>query len=109
MIEEQKDLEQTEDLILDEIKIKQIPKELQQKIEKIEDLAFLTLNDCDLASLENFPQNKTILKLELSGNKFPGTDLVHLKGLQGLQSLDLMECKISEVSELACLKGLKDL
>lgn len=29
MIEEQKDLEQTEDLILDEIKIKQIPKELQ--------------------------------------------------------------------------------
>ncbi len=55
LIEEQKDLGQTEDLILDEIAIEEFTPELKAKIEAIEDLAFFTLVDCKLKSLKNFP------------------------------------------------------
>ena len=51
LIEEQKELEQTEDLILDDIEIKEFTPEVKQKIEAIDDLAYFTLNSCGLTSL----------------------------------------------------------
>lgn len=84
LIDEQKELEQTEDLILDDIEIKEFTKEVKEKIESISDLAFFTLNNCELTSLKNFPQNKSIVKLELAFNSFPASDLSNLSGLKEL-------------------------
>ena len=55
LIDEQKELEQTEDLLLDDIEIKELTPEVKDKIEQIEDLALFTLNNCGLVSLKNFP------------------------------------------------------
>ena len=55
IIEEQKELEQTEDLILDEIRFDSFTNEIKSKIEQINDLSYLTLNDCNIKSIETLP------------------------------------------------------
>ena len=78
-----------EELYLDNIKIEKISDRLKQEIESIEELMCLSLNDCNLVSLANFPHCKNLIRLEIMDNKFPARELQHLSHLASLQSLSL--------------------
>lgn len=106
-----KELEQgeIEELYLDTIKIEKISDELKQEIEKLDELMCLSMNDCGLVSLANFPEVKNIIRLELMDNKFPARELQHLAHLSSLQSLSLGANKIERFEDLDPLKKLTEL
>jgi hypothetical protein len=69
----------------------------------------LSLNNCKLESLENFPTVPTLIRLEIMDNTFPASDLKHLSALTSLQSLSLANNDISEFSQLEPLKNIPNL
>lgn len=70
VIEKQKKLEEIDELILDEIIIDKFTLEEKNCIESLEDFFLLSMNDCQLKSLENFPNIKQLVRLELNYNPF---------------------------------------
>lgn len=66
---------------MDEMKIGKFSSEFVQKLSKLENLADLTMNNCEIASLDQFPVNLPLIRLELNDNQFEGADLKHLQGL----------------------------
>ena len=72
-------------------------------------LLCLSLNNCRLESLENFPNVPSLIRLEIMDNVFPADHLKHLAGLSSLQSLSLANNQISEYSHLEPLKAIPNL
>ena len=66
--------------------------EIKEKIEKLVQIEELSLNNCGLTTLKNFPVCPNLNNLELGENDFPANELVHLAGLKELEQLDLHEC-----------------
>jgi acidic leucine-rich nuclear phosphoprotein 32 family protein B len=99
----------TEELYLDEIKIPSITPELKKAIEGIDDVIFMSMNECEIASLANFPNVPNLIRLELLNNKFTGSDLKHLTHLKSLQSLSIGINKIDTYEEIEQLKKLEEL
>lgn len=109
IIEEYKEVGNTEDLVLDDVKMGHITPEVKHQLERISDLLYLSMNACDLKSLNHFPVVKTLVQLDLCDNEFPAKELIHLKDLSQLKSLDLDGNKIEKVEQLEPLKELKHL
>lgn len=100
---------QTEELYLDDVVIPTISADLKKEIENVPDLMCLSLNNCGLTSLANFPNKTNLIRLELMENKFPAKELEHLVGTSSLQSLSLGSNKITSIADLAPLKKLENL
>lgn len=49
--------------------------DLKLRLEKFTELVSLSMNDCDLRSLENFPNLPKLVRLELVDNKLTGKSL----------------------------------
>lgn len=109
VIEEYKEVGNTDDLVLDDISIGHITPEIKHQIEQIKDLQYLSMNSCNLQSLNHFPTNKSIWSLELQDNTFPAKELMHLAQLSHLKALDLNGNKIEKAEQLEPLKELKHL
>jgi hypothetical protein len=54
----------------------------------------LTLNDCGIVSLENFPTIPSLIRLDMVFNNIPGEHLKYLSNLRHLQTLMLGANKI---------------
>lgn len=108
-IKKELSLGQLEELYLDDIQIQTITLELKKEIEKLTELMCLSLNNCGLTSLVNFPNKLTLIRLEVMENKFPAKELVHIAGIVSLQSLSLGSNKIVTIQDLAPLKSLENL
>lgn len=54
----------------------------------------LTLNDCGIKSLDNFPHLPTLIRLDLVFNEIVGEGLHNLKGCRHLQTLMLGANKV---------------
>lgn len=100
---------QNEELYLDDIAIPTISLDLKKEIESIPDLMCLSLNNCGLTSLANFPKLANLIRLEVMENKFPAKELEHLSTAVTLQSLSLGSNKVSSLSDLTPLKKLEAL
>ena len=109
IIKEYKEIGNTEDLVLDDTKVEHFTPELKHEMEQLAELAYLSMNNCGLKSLNHFPALKNLITLELSENDFPARELSHLKDLAGLRSLDLDCIKIDSLHQLEPLKELKNL
>lgn len=79
---------------MDEMKIGKFSSEFVQKLSKLENLADLTMNNCEITSLEHFPVSLPLIRLELNDNQFEGADLRHLEGLT-VDSLYRRSCRLS--------------
>lgn len=97
IIKQYKEIGDTEDLVFDEVKIEHFTPELKHEVEQLPELAYLSMNNCQLKSLNHFPVVKTLITLELNDNEFPVRELLHLSGLTNLKSLDLDGLKIERV------------
>ena len=100
---------QVEELYLDDLQIVTISPELKKEVEKLPDLMCLSMNNCSLSSLNNFPTKPALIRLELMENKFPAKDLVYVASVSALQSLSLGSNKIATIADLAPLKKLTNL
>jgi hypothetical protein len=69
----------------------------------------LTLNDCGIVSLENFPVIPSLIRLDMVFNSIPGEHLQYLSGLRHIQTLMLGANKIEKLEDLAHLKPMKSL
>ena len=105
-IDEHIEEEDTEEIILDEIEIVEISPELKKKLESLQDVSILSMNDCQLKSLANFPNLPNLVRVELMNNSFPAEELKHLAGLKELQSLSISDNDIKTVDDLKVLAGL---
>ena len=109
MIKKELQVGQVDELYLDDLPIITITPELKKEIEKLPDLACLSMNNCSLSSLNNFPTKPALIRLELMENKFPAKDLVYVASVSALQSLSLGSNKIATIADLAPLKKLTNL
>lgn len=106
-VEEQ---EEVQEIVLDQAHFQKFNDDIKNTIEKHNDtLLFLSLNDCGLTSLANFPRVDKLIRLELTDNKFSGDQLQNIAFLTELQSLSLGGNPINNFSDLNCLSGLKKL
>jgi hypothetical protein len=67
---------------LDDLKIGTFSSEFVQKLAKVENLQDLSMNKCEISSLNGFPTDLPIIRLELNDNEFDGTELKHLQNLK---------------------------
>ena len=109
LIEEKVASKNTMEINLDDTVIERIDERLAQKLESVCGLTILTLNDCNLCTLKNFPKLPELLRLELINNKFEADDLRHLLQLKKLQSLSLNNCKIRDINDLRVLTEFEEL
>eukprot|EP01017_Pseudomicrothorax_dubius_P037319 TRINITY_DN5459_c0_g1_i5.p2 TRINITY_DN5459_c0_g1~~TRINITY_DN5459_c0_g1_i5.p2 ORF type:complete len:196 (+),score=65.61 TRINITY_DN5459_c0_g1_i5:123-710(+) len=98
-----------EEILFDDIDLKSIPDNLKKEIEKYKNLFYLSFNDCNLNNLDNLPNLKTLIRLELSGNKFKPTELSKVAMYKELKSLSLSKTQIQNFQDLEPLKALKNL
>lgn len=71
-------------------------------------LESLSLANCRLSSLRNFPSLPSLRYLNLSDNRISnGLDALVIAELKGLKILDLANNRIATVEEVAVLKGLE--
>lgn len=57
----------------------------------------LTLNDCGIKSLKNFPRLPRLIRLDLVFNEIVGEDLVYLQPSKHLQTLMLGANKVEKL------------
>lgn len=69
----------------------------------------LTLNDCGIKSLKNFPRLSRLIRLDLVFNDITGEDLVNIQASRHLQTLMLGANKIEKLDHLAPLTSMKKL
>ena len=62
-------MDEVEQLILDECHFKQFNPQIKKELEKYKNLLYLSLNDCQLKNLDNFPTLPNLLKLDLLDNQ----------------------------------------
>ena len=92
-----------EQLILDECHFKQFNPQLQQEIEKYNNVYYLSLNDCQLKSLEIFPNLPNLIKLDLLDNGLQGESLAKIASYQSLQQIALGGNPIKTFEEVKVL------
>jgi acidic leucine-rich nuclear phosphoprotein 32 family protein A/C/D len=102
--------EEIQELSLDELKIPKITNEVKAKLEKIEDLISLSLNKCELESLDNLPNSASLIRLEVCENKFKASEISKIvERYPKLQILMLSDNNITDFPEIKSLSGLKEL
>jgi len=95
---------------LSEIKFPKITDEIRDRILKLKEVGVLTLNNCGLESLDNFPKLPGLIRLELVQNKFSGSELAKLVDkVPNLQMLIVGDNDIKEYSDVEPLAKLKEL
>ena len=69
----------------------------------------LTLNDCAIVSLENFPILPALIRLDMVFNSIPGEHLQYLAHSRHLQTIMFRANQVKSIDDLAALKGMKKL
>lgn len=104
------DQDEPQEVSLDQLHFQKFTNEIVQALEKQKDaLLFLSLNDCSLNTLENFPDLPNLIRLELTDNKISGGELTKIAKLKDLQSLSLGGNPIEQYKDLEVLGGLDNL
>jgi hypothetical protein len=91
------------------IQIEELTAEIQGVLERFQALQMLTINNCGLKSLRNFPRIPSLIRLDLVSNKLTGDSLNYLKPLKYLQTLYLSGNLIKEIDELKPLTSMDNL
>jgi len=109
-IQEQKTIEDGEDLEeinLDLIPISKFTNDLNKELQALTNLYSLSLNDCGIATLENFPKLQSLIRLELMDNRIVPSSLSSLgESCPNLQSLSLGGNPIKEYEDLKHIQTL---
>ena len=98
-----------EELILDNITIKELTIKDKEELEKYNNLKLLCFNLCKLNSLKNLPHCPQLTRIELSDNVLSGSELKHLLIYPQLQRIQFCNNKVHSLTELEPLKQLKHL
>lgn len=106
MIDEAIEADEVDEIVLDETEVSEFTPELKKKLESIEGISTLSLNNCKLKSLNNFPNLPSLIRLELMNNSFPASDLKHIAALADLQSLSISDNTINVAEDLSPLSNL---
>ena len=90
--------------------MQRLTEEDKKYLETFENLECLAFNSTHLSTLENFPELKNLIRLELAENNLKGDDLQHLKKYAlKLETLKLAANKIDKLEDLNHLEQLKNL
>ena len=94
-------------IALDGITINHISNEIKTYLENFKSLEELSMVNCNLNSLQNFPDLPSLIKLDLSDNHLKDTDLKELYKYNKLQELRMANNNgikdFSEIKKLECL------
>lgn len=71
--------------------------EIRQELERFRFLQMLTLNDCGIVSLENFPHLPALIRLDMVFNSIPGSHLHQLAPSKHIQTLMLGANNIQKI------------
>lgn len=94
-----------EELILDGWECSELTLSDKSLLEEFTELEFLSMNNCGLTSLRNFPTLPQLLKLDLNGNKLVA-GLGQLETLQNLMQLGLADNGIKDIGEVDALERM---
>lgn len=83
--------------------------EIKAELERYQSLQMLTLNDCAIKSLENFPQLPSLIRLDMVFNQITGESLHCLKGCRHLQTLMLGANKIEKLEHIQGLSSMRQI
>ena len=96
-----------DEIMLDDLELHEITPELKKKLESVSQMSVLTLNNCSLKTLANFPHLNNLVRVELAQNKFPASELAHLKAIKECQSICLNDNDIKSVDDLKVFKDME--
>jgi hypothetical protein len=71
--------------------------EIRAELERYRYLQMLTLNDCGIVSLENFPNLPALIRLDLVFNSIPGEHLQYIQNSRHIQTLMMGANKIEKL------------
>ena len=71
--------------------------DIKAELERFRYLQMLTLNDCAIVSLENFPNLPALIRLDLVFNQIPGEHLQYIAASKHIQTLMLGANKIEKI------------
>ena len=94
---------------LESIPFKEITPEIKSLLENFTSLQYLAFNNCELKSLTNFPEIRSLIRLDLISNKLTGDSLDDILTSRYLQTLYLSANNIESIDELKPLKKLSNL
>ncbi|KRX06915.1 hypothetical protein PPERSA_07078 [Pseudocohnilembus persalinus] len=96
-------------LELDNVPIQKFTPRIQQQVKRFRSLQVFSLVSCGIQSLDYFPDNPSLIRLDLVNNKINGSDLQNLAGSLHLQTLMLSHNNINKVDDLKALGHFKEL
>lgn len=82
---------------------------IRSEFQKYRGLQMLTLNDCGITSLENFPFLPNLIRLDMVFNSIKGEDLAHLRGSRHIQTLMIGANKIETIDQVKHLTFMNNL
>ena len=100
---EEVDFEEYENLILDEMPVGQFTDEDKNFLEQFTECRSLSLNSCQLTTLQNFPFMKKLVKLEICDNLLTDVPKTLGESLASLKTLKMRGNKIESLEGLRCL------
>ena len=83
--------------------------DVRAELDKYRFLQMLTLNDCGIVSLENFPNITSLIRIDMVFNSIPGEHLKYLSGLKHVQTLMIGANQIDKMEHLNSLKQMRSL
>jgi len=82
------------------LRFKAFTQSIKSSLERFSSLQMLTINDCLLDDLSNFPHIPSLIRLDLVFNQIKGDQLGYLRGSRHLQSLMIGANAIAHTSDL---------
>lgn len=111
MIEEGQEFQPEEfnNLLLDEMQIESLSKEDQQFLQEFSELECLSMNSTGMKSLDNFPDNENLMRLELNDNRLSGGELKKLLKYKNLHTLKFANNRVEKIADIEVLRPLETL
>ena len=83
--------------------------EVRAELERYQHLQMLTLNDCGIVSLENFPNLPALIRLDVVFNQILGEHLQYLSRSKHLQTIMMGANKVEKIENLDSFKKFRSL
>lgn len=96
-------------IILDGLDLRKFTKEIKEEFESYQNVVSISLSNCRIFSLANFPAMQNLLILDLSQNTINFNELHYLKKCSKIKEISFKQCMLSKVEQIKDLALLKDL
>lgn len=99
-LEQFQEEDEENELNFDGIAIQELTPKMKLKLEGFATVTCLSLNNCELKTLNNLPNLPELNRIELMGNQFPASELSNLLIYKNLECVSIGDNQIDSIEDL---------